>query len=385
MKHLPVILGGSILLLVVLIYGGYFLLTDSAPPQSPPTPERIVQADAVGVPVQARLVSASRLPDELNAWAIQRQATDLLDPKHHGPSASVQEFPAYPPFGQAWEKLAHESEQAHQQVFVLMRQARQRPQALFTAFDGFDTSVFKGIRQLADVLGDGILWMHVQGNDLEALERIADLLHLSDTLKSDPSMHGLFTAAGVDALACNRAQIIAPGLKLDGQHADKLRSAVRMLIARFLHEDRTHQVVTHILVDLYHAPEEMSLRRLQGLHETIRRTIAERRASAIALAIQLYRADHNRWPTDLSVLVPNDLPYLPLDPYHLDGRPIGYTLAQHPSIPDQPRPVLFFDPSAVVADVVPSDPTYGWQMDQRPVPQRETVIRQYRDVSRWHP
>jgi hypothetical protein len=55
------------------------------------------------------------------------------------------------------------------------------------------------------------------------------------------------------------------------------------------------------------------------------RGLCERRLAAVALAIRLYRADHNgEFPKALDVLVPTYLPKLPADPFRDDGKTFGY-------------------------------------------------------------
>lgn len=59
-----------------------------------------------------------------------------------------------------------------------------------------------------------------------------------------------------------------------------------------------------------------------------RRSQAEMYCAAVALALERYRHAHQRWPTDLSELVPAFLPKVPLDT--LDGKPLRYRrLADH--------------------------------------------------------
>jgi len=62
--------------------------------------------------------------------------------------------------------------------------------------------------------------------------------------------------------------------------------------------------------------------------------VANRRMTAVALAIRMYQLDHGRWPKTLDELVPKYLPSVPQDPYAPAGRNIGYQ-------PDGDRPVLY--------------------------------------------
>ncbi|MCH7565360.1 MAG: hypothetical protein IH968_16225 [Gemmatimonadetes bacterium] len=54
--------------------------------------------------------------------------------------------------------------------------------------------------------------------------------------------------------------------------------------------------------------------------------------AAIALAMRLYELDHGRRPRQLSELVPDYLPAVPLDPMASDGRVIVYLLEPEPPI-----------------------------------------------------
>ena len=55
------------------------------------------------------------------------------------------------------------------------------------------------------------------------------------------------------------------------------------------------------------------------------RDLTARRAAAIELAVRLYRLDHEgHYPNTLQALVPAYLPYVPVDPFAADGRPMSY-------------------------------------------------------------
>jgi len=53
-------------------------------------------------------------------------------------------------------------------------------------------------------------------------------------------------------------------------------------------------------------------------------TMASRRLAAAALAVWLYRAEHENWPNDLSEVTPEYLPSVPQDPFAPDEREIRY-------------------------------------------------------------
>ena len=44
---------------------------------------------------------------------------------------------------------------------------------------------FSGARKLANTLGDGALYRHIIGDDVEAVERLHDILHIATSLNQD--------------------------------------------------------------------------------------------------------------------------------------------------------------------------------------------------------
>jgi len=118
-----------------------------------------------------------------------------------------------------------------------------------------------------------------------------------------------------------------------------------------------------------------ALRAVQN-HMTSR---ADRRMSAVSLAVQLYRADHGYWPPSLEALVPKYLPAVPVDPMAPNGRPLGYVLVKG-GLPDGgDRPLVFsvgtdgVDDSA--RDGIPTGPMYGWYRGRD----------EWHDLTRWAP
>ena len=96
------------------------------------------------------------------------------------------------------------------------------------------------------------------------------------------------------------------------------------------------------------------------------RVRAQRRAAALSLAAQLYRADHGNWPPELAALAPQYLPALPLDPFSPEGAPFRYVVVRH-GLPDGgDRPLVYsVGENGVVdtgdtADLKTIAPQYGW-------------------------
>ena len=100
------------------------------------------------------------------------------------------------------------------------------------------------------------------------------------------------------------------------------------------------------------------------------RFTAELRMSAVSLAVNLYRADHNRWPPDLKSLVPEYLPSVPEDPFYAVPHSIGYVIV------NGSRPLLFCDSNGAQSkSSPPTQPCFGWS--------NATGTRQWCDVTNW--
>ncbi len=72
-------------------------------------------------------------------------------------------------------------------------------------------------------------------------------------------------------------------------------------------------------------------------YETVRhhfRVLALRRLAALTLAIRLYEVEHGARPAELTALVPDYLPAVPLDPFDLHDAPLRYA-------PDRPSPAVY--------------------------------------------
>jgi hypothetical protein len=110
------------------------------------------------------------------------------------------------------------------------------------------------------------------------------------------------------------------------------------------------------------------------------RALAERRATAVILAWELYRAKHGKWPEKLDQLVPDYLPAVPRDPFQGDGRAIGYLIDKVAGSPH--RPMIFFDPGG--RDLgVPATQMSNWNSARSRSDSRSA--RQYRDLTRFVP
>ncbi|HSI32263.1 MAG TPA: hypothetical protein VK986_01630, partial [Tepidisphaeraceae bacterium] len=111
------------------------------------------------------------------------------------------------------------------------------------------------------------------------------------------------------------------------------------------------------------------------------RTIAERRVTAVLLAMQLFRADRDRWPARLDELVPAYLKGVPGDPFRAGAPPVGYVVLPKALRNGGDRPLVYFDHGS--ADPVDPrawrEPMYDWHQSS------STPRRQYRDAARFRP
>ncbi len=104
---------------------------------------------------------------------------------------------------------------------------------------------------------------------------------------------------------------------------------------------------------------------------------AERHAAAVALAVRLYRADHDRrWPTELSALVPAYLPAVPADPLAAGRPPVGYVMRSLPGGGDRPLLFVGLRGSDLATAPLPATPSSGVD-GSRPL--------DWLDLARWDP
>jgi hypothetical protein len=408
------------------------------------------------------------LSDAENAWALQTKAAKLAQGTGvWSPSSSNDQYRDFPPYPGYWTKRAAASEAAHGQVFALARQARGLTQAQVRtdmtrpAINSVVLPTFNSARHLSNTLKDGALYAHVQGDDVEAVERVRDELHVARSLHADPTLVSQLVAIGIGASSTHAAQVMAPGLRLEKPGT---RQAVKGLVADLLDESANRRgleaglagerVMLDDFIDwsagrswfmrpmadmeavqrnrlyavaieaaaapdwpaasalLERAPREPSPGNaltvalaggrvapvvprysrfmlsekwdLSAYSMTHFRHISDRRMTAVSLAVQLYRADHGRWPARLEELVPAYLAELPADPYRGDGGPLGYVVEKLPPPLVGDRPLVFAEDTTLPAGINP-EPMYGFQTTPGGSKASLGRFRQYRDLSRFEP
>jgi hypothetical protein len=108
------------------------------------------------------------------------------------------------------------------------------------------------------------------------------------------------------------------------------------------------------------------------------RVAMDRRLAAVGLAVQLYRAEHDRWPASMDELVPKYLPQVPRDPMAADGSGLRYLLVRGglPGGGDRPLAYSAGPDGAFGTANPPVLPNYGWMT---------STGDQWRDLARWQP
>jgi hypothetical protein len=114
----------------------------------------------------------------------------------------------------------------------------------------------------------------------------------------------------------------------------------------------------------------------------------DRRLTAVVLACQLYRVDHNgAWPVSLDALVPAYLPAVPIDPFDPAGKALRYMLIAGGRPRGDDRPVVYSvaddgtdDTASTMPVSPPPFPMHGWVDGTR---FKVSTPDQWRDAARW--
>ncbi len=102
---------------------------------------------------------------------------------------------------------------------------------------------------------------------------------------------------------------------------------------------------------------------------------AHRHAAAVALAVRLYRVDHDgRWPATLPELVPDEIAAVPPDPAAAGSPPIGYVVRGRGRPDGAGRPVLFIGPRRATPPGPPPTPSFTVEHPDRLI---------WLDLDRW--
>jgi hypothetical protein len=351
------------------------------------------------------------------------------------PRASSIEYRAYPPYPRAWWDLAWESEQQNAALFQLLRQSRllmdrngrQSGAPQLHIGDASVKSYFitvNPLRNEANIISDAALFSHLSKNDAEATARLLDSLNIAECIGQTHLLISQLIAIGIEALDCENIEIISPTLRLSptpenaGTRKQTAQIIQWLLDEKSIHEQwrlvfqqelRSAQIprppgapaaaqvtymtakeAEHDLPLLEKASELQNsswsleligqcsawikLTHMDRSFLTQFRVLADRRMSAINLAVEMYRADHNgNWPRALDELVPKYLPAVPRDPYRADNASVSYKIIPHGWPDGHDRPVLFCDAGPDFH--LDAMPRLGFYRENK------IDVRQYRDLT----
>jgi hypothetical protein len=230
---------------------------------------------------------------------------------------------------------------------ALARKARSLDQAHWPTQDQ-KSSYLNSLRELANDLGDAALYEHLQGDDSAAVQSVRDVMHIARLLRVNHEPNKIIqtlVGAGIEALGMYRLMIIAPGMQLTIDPADKSAvqvSDVRQLISELLNPRWTpSDLLKEVYGDDYKA-KLVKPKDLAGqLTETFDRIEAERTMAAMSLACQLFRFEKGHWPATLEDLAPAYLPRVPVDPWGDGKQTFGYTLIKGVLPAGLDRPLVF--------------------------------------------
>lgn len=256
------------------------------------------------------------------------------------------------------------------------------------------------LRTLANSLADEARYMHVQGNDAESMECLADLAFLAWAQGKRPMLINHLVSVGIHALHAYATEAVATTLNGPGTRQPAATEAVHAAIAQLLGDQprqimkqglmderiyvlnadqpaqqRDKVAVLRALTDLIASIDEPpggrrvdravdpAVRDAIAAHghrlKVVDRLTFDRRVAAIGLAMALYRQDHGgQWPGTLEALVPKYLPAAPVDPYSPSGKPLRYE-----RLAEGKRPMVrSVGPDGVAGpiDAAPEKGQYAW-------------------------
>ena len=257
-------------------------------------------------------------------------------------------------------------------------------------------------RELANLLRDAIVVQTADGHSAAAVGTLLDLSRAGDAQLKGASLVANLVGLGMSAVAVRQLEVRLPDLVFEGETGpDPAPRAEAEALIRALLADRApagmavamdaERVSLFDLMDEYgtgwtlrpffrsaaaakagwyesvhRAAQAGTLKAAKGLRypwasrddlkgftavldmdsekslTVVARNLAARRLAAAAVAVRLYRVDHDgKLPPTLADLVPAYLPAVPADPMRPDGGPIGYAPTYAPPGGGPPSPRVY--------------------------------------------
>lgn len=354
-----------------------------------------------GVAMAAGSAFGQTSPAPNDAAALYRRAAKILSADDArnimSPSASNLEYPEYPPMPDAWLRMEKQDYDAHAQVRQLVHQAASMTRADWPQINPKDVSYLNELRNVANEIADAAEYQSfILKDQPAAFESAGDLMHMADLLKNQPNENliRLLVAAGIEAMDAHRLMVIQANATITEDHADNRDlplSTAKAWITRLLDhptaQAEVDQAMKWELAQPGAATQPMAKPSMDRLLETVRRVQAERDFAAMALAAQIYRHQHGRWPANLDELA-TELPRVPLDAWGDGKQTLGYVLIKGGLPNGSDRPLLYSRDVSKDGMFFPTDePEYGFYIIggwKTPVAERKQG-GQFRDVAAWVP
>lgn len=215
-----------------------------------------------GEPLTVEQITPHDVAAEDNSAPWWKRAIAAINPQLQTPSQSDLSYSNYPPYPGEWVHLLETGVPGNAQAIALAEQAATKPATdwgiqISVPFNPGMLAPLNSVRNLANVVGDSATWSHLHGNDAEALHRIVTVRRLGRSMHAEPLLIAYMVGIGIDALAMERLQEIAPDLAIGNSSAAASsattqsiaasRQQVRQLIGELLHDaaDRSdvHQAI----------------------------------------------------------------------------------------------------------------------------------------------
>jgi hypothetical protein len=315
------------------------------------------------------------------------------------PAASSMNVRSYPPMSNEWVQMEKRDYDLHGRVRELVHEAAPLDHAAWPVFDRQKDSqtqfvYLNELRNLANEIGDASLYQSVVLNDQPAaFQSAADLLHMADLLRSQPSevLVQMLVAEGIDAIATYRIMMMMSVAKITENPADTHDlplATARQWIARLLdHPDAQADLAQGLRGEPAGAAlNPITSPSLNRILETSRRHESERDLAAMSLAAHVYQFKHGRWPQSLSELA-TELPRVPMDPWGNGKQTLGYTLIKG-GLPDgNDRPLVYSRCLSKDGLFFRIDhPQYSFYNSDGSLPVQDRKNGgQFRDVASWVP
>jgi RNA polymerase sigma factor (sigma-70 family) len=265
--------------------------------------------------------------------------------KVQSPASMIDIDSEYHPDSAKWRSGAAAAWEADGRTRELAHQARSLWHADWTGGNGALGNM-NHLLNLTNNLSDAAVYANSQGNAVQAVEIIRDLMHLSNLLANSPSsgLMPMIRGKVIELLTGDQVMIIAAGARFTNDPLNTRDLQVQTaheLIAQLRDHPNSQALIDKAKKDEHPEFPTRPTTFTRAL-EMFRRGDAEYDLAAMSLASHLFKFEKNRWPNSLDELIPAYLPTAIVDPWGDGKQPLGYGLVKG-GLPDgSDRPLVFF-------------------------------------------